>query len=120
MMRPRRDMVESNLPMVTVGYRRVEALRRHTHTDVTVSGTYDAPLLFQQGRSLRRVSVNASVVSFEIPNKPEARMFTGELKEDVLIGQLKEGMAERTGASGCQPAIGARELYKSSGGAAGR
>jgi|SRR5688572_6643849 len=63
--------------------------------DGRISGTYDAPLLFQRGRSLRDVAMAASQVSFEIPTKPEARRFTGEVKNGVLAGQLKEGGTER-------------------------
>src|SRR5688500_17171511 len=64
-------------------------------SDGKISGTYDAPLLFQQGRSLLQLSIDSSAVSFEIPSKPNARVFTGELKEGVLTGQMKEGTAER-------------------------
>ncbi len=63
--------------------------------DGPISGTYDAPLLFQQGRPLKQVSLNASTVRFEIPNQPETRLFTGEIKDGVLSGQMKEGTTER-------------------------
>ena len=63
--------------------------------DGKISGTYDAPLLFQQGRSLKQVTIKSSAVSFEIPNKPDTRLFTGELKDGVLTGQMKEGATER-------------------------
>lgn len=63
--------------------------------DGKVTGTYDAPLLFQQGRSLKQVSIKSSTVSFEIPNKPDTRLFTGELKDGVLTGQMKEGATEQ-------------------------
>ncbi len=57
--------------------------------DGVISGTFDAPLLFQQGRSLKQVSLNASTVRFEIPNQPETRLFTGEIKDGVLCGQSR-------------------------------
>lgn len=60
-----------------------------------VSGTYDAPLLFQHGRSLRNLTTNSSQVTFEVPNKPHPRVFSGELKNGVLTGQMKEGGTER-------------------------
>jgi pimeloyl-ACP methyl ester carboxylesterase len=63
--------------------------------DGVISGTYDAPLLFQQGRSLKRVSLNASTVSFEIPNQPGTRFFKGEIKDGGLAGTMKEGPSER-------------------------
>ncbi len=63
--------------------------------DGVVVGTYDAPLLFQNGRSLKQVSLNASTVTFEVPNEPEARRFTGEIKDGVLAGRMKEGATER-------------------------
>ena len=63
--------------------------------DGKVSGIYDAPLLFQQGRSLKQVTIESSAVSFEIPNKPDTRLFTGELKDGVLTGQMKEGATEQ-------------------------
>jgi hypothetical protein len=48
--------------------------------DGNVSGTYDAPLLFQQGRSLERLVIKPPTVSFEIPNNPDTRLFAGEIK----------------------------------------
>ena len=63
--------------------------------DGMISGTYDAPLLFQQGRSLGQLSLNAATVTFEIPNQPETRRFTGEIKDGVLAGRMKEGATER-------------------------
>ncbi len=60
-----------------------------------ISGSYDAPLLFQQGRSLKQVSLNAAALTFEIPNQPETRSFTGEIKDGVLCGKMKEGTSER-------------------------
>ena len=62
--------------------------------DDKISGTYDAPLLFQHGRSLKEVKIKAPAVSFELPSKPEAKLFTGELRDDVLTGQMKEGERE--------------------------
>ncbi len=63
--------------------------------DGVISGTYDAPLLLQQGRSLKQVSLNASTITFEFPNQPETRRFTGEIKDGVLAGRMKEGATER-------------------------
>ena len=60
-----------------------------------ISGTYDAPLLFQQGRPLKKVTRNGSAVSFEIPTQPDTRLFAGEIKDGVLSGQMKEAATER-------------------------
>jgi dienelactone hydrolase len=63
--------------------------------DGVISGTYDAPLLFQHGLSLKQVSLKAFTVRFEIPNQPGPRLFTGEIKDGVLSGQLKEHTTQR-------------------------
>lgn len=63
--------------------------------DGKLSGTYDAPLLFQSGRSLRQLSVQSATVSFEIPNLPEAQLFSGELNDGVLIGHVRSGANQR-------------------------
>src|SRR5216684_1986022 len=63
--------------------------------DPEISGTYDAPLLFQQGRPLKQVARNGSAVRFEIPTQPDTRLFIGEIKDGVLKGKMKEGVVER-------------------------
>jgi len=60
-------------------------------TDGKTTGTYDRPLLFQHGRSLKHVVTTSSTVSFEIANQPETQVFAGELKGGVLDGQMKQG-----------------------------
>lgn len=63
--------------------------------DGKVSGSYDAPLLFQQGRSLREVEIESSQVRFEISKGPTRRVFGGEMKDGTLAGFVKEGMEEK-------------------------
>jgi uncharacterized protein len=63
--------------------------------DGKLSGTYDAPLLFQHGRSLRNVSTESSAVTFEISSKPHARIFVGQFTNGVLAGHMKQGAGER-------------------------
>ena len=63
--------------------------------DHSYSGSYDAPLFFQRGRSLKRVTVRSSAVSFEIPHAPDAQLFTGELSDGALVGHVRNGSVER-------------------------
>ena len=64
--------------------------------DNRIVGTYDAPLLFQHGRSLDAVTTQSAMVSFELPSKPEAKLFAGELRDDVLAGEMKEGAVQHS------------------------
>lgn len=64
--------------------------------DGKVSGTYDAPLLFQQGRSLHNIVIEPPAVSFEGPHEPDTRVFAGELKDGLLAGRMTEGTTERS------------------------
>src|SRR5687768_8818568 len=64
-------------------------------TDGKTTGTYDKPLLFQHGRSLKQVVIKSSMVSFAIPNQPEKEVFAGELRDGFLAGQMKEGAIKR-------------------------
>jgi pimeloyl-ACP methyl ester carboxylesterase len=63
--------------------------------DQRLSGTYDAPLLFQHGRPLEQVATDGSKVSFEIPGKPHSQQFGGEVKHGIISGQMKEGAATK-------------------------
>ncbi len=63
-------------------------------TDEETTGTYDLPLLFQRGRSLKNLAIKSSTVTFAIPNQPE-QVFAGELKDGDLVGQMTAGGAKR-------------------------
>ena len=62
----------------------------------SVSGTYDAPLLFKHGSPLDKVAVDGSRVSFEIAGEPHPQVFRGDVKDGILSGEINEGAGRLT------------------------
>src|SRR5688572_4956320 len=69
-------------------------LQLHFKTeDQSLSGTYDAPLLFKHCTPLDKIAVDGPRVSFEIPGDPHPQTFSGDVKEGILSGEVKQGAA---------------------------
>ena len=58
----------------------------------SVSGTYDAPLLFLRGKKLENLSLKGSKISFSRGEE----VFTGGVTNEVMTGLVKDGSVERT------------------------